>query len=51
MANTWDISTSIYEAVSVQVCFPVLFTVFRRHVSSFWDIFVGRNNAQTPVLA
>lgn len=48
MASTWDISTSIYEAVSMQICFPVLFALFRRHVSCNWDILVGRNNGQNP---
>jgi branched-subunit amino acid transport protein len=34
MASTWDVSTSVHEAVSMQV----LFTVFRRHVNCSWDL-------------
>ena len=50
MASTWDVSTSIYKALSMQVCFPVLVTLFRRYVSCNWDILGGRSFAQTPNL-
>jgi hypothetical protein len=50
MASTWDISTSIYEAVSMQACFSVLVSLFRRYVSCNWDILVGRSFAQTLIL-
>jgi hypothetical protein len=38
MASTWDVSTSVHAAVSMQVCFPVLFTVFRLYVNCNWDL-------------
>ena len=48
MATAWDFSTSIHEAISMQVCFPVLFTLLRRHISCNKDMTVGRSIAHWP---